>query len=149
METGSNNNYTDSSFTHSHGSDSKRAADYADRELSDSSSSSYANCATTNQGSAHDGSSSKSIMSRGGVSGLMKKYGGGSGHHQMMCEICHKAFQGRNCKSNLERHMLIHTGHKPWRCPYCQHCCNRKANLRAHIETIHPSETVPVEVQGR
>lgn len=33
--------------------------------------------------------------------------------------------------------MLLHTGEKPYQCPYCSHRANQKNNLRMHIRARH------------
>lgn len=70
----------------------------------------------------------------------------GDGSHlwrELTCSICNKRFHGRNSKSNLDRHMQIHTGVKPFQCPLCPHRANRKGNLKTHIEARHGAEAVP------
>ncbi|KAK4309617.1 hypothetical protein Pmani_018728 [Petrolisthes manimaculis] len=67
----------------------------------------------------------------------------GSVWRELICAICSKRFHGRNSKSNLERHMQIHTGVKPFQCPLCSHRANRKGNLKTHIEARHGAEAVP------
>lgn len=55
----------------------------------------------------------------------------------LACPVCHKTFEGRNCKQNLGFHMVIHTGEKPHQCPYCPHKSALRHNLQKHIRTIH------------
>ncbi|XP_042224520.1 longitudinals lacking protein, isoforms H/M/V-like isoform X15 [Homarus americanus] len=62
---------------------------------------------------------------------------------ELACGICTKRFHGRNSKSNLDRHMQIHTGVKPFQCPLCPHRANRKGNLKTHIEARHGADAVP------
>ncbi|XP_063865778.1 zinc finger X-chromosomal protein-like [Scylla paramamosain] len=73
---------------------------------------------------------------------------GDAGHpsRELICHICSKRFRGRNSKSNLERHMQIHTGLKPFRCPLCSHRANRKGNLKSHIEAKHGPEAIPANL---
>ncbi|XP_045103697.1 longitudinals lacking protein, isoforms H/M/V-like isoform X21 [Portunus trituberculatus] len=73
---------------------------------------------------------------------------GDAGHpsRELVCHICSKRFRGRNSKSNLERHMQIHTGLKPFRCPLCSHRANRKGNLKSHIEAKHGPEAIPANL---
>ncbi|XP_068211058.1 longitudinals lacking protein, isoforms H/M/V-like isoform X30 [Palaemon carinicauda] len=37
--------------------------------------------------------------------------------------------------SNFKRHMLKHTGERPFQCPYCPHSTSQKSSLQAHIRT--------------
>ncbi|XP_064080290.1 protein tramtrack, beta isoform-like isoform X22 [Macrobrachium nipponense] len=54
------------------------------------------------------------------------------GKHQ--CGLCGRYFTERN---NLHRHMRIHTGFKPYRCPLCPYQSNRNGNLVRHMEFKH------------
>jgi len=60
---------------------------------------------------------------------------------QRTCPICRKVFSSPTWKQKLDRHVLIHTGAKPFACPYCPHRSNRKDNLRHHINIIHRNLT--------
>jgi len=48
------------------------------------------------------------------------------------CEVCSKIFSRR---TTLQRHMLIHTGDKPWHCNYCEKAFNQKSILNRHLLT--------------
>jgi uncharacterized C2H2 Zn-finger protein len=52
------------------------------------------------------------------------------------CHVCLKTFSR---KFSLCRHMLIHTGEKPFQCPYCTKAFNQKGDLGRHV-TIHTGE---------
>lgn len=54
------------------------------------------------------------------------------------CELCRKTFGGPNRRSHLQRHMMIHTGEKPYACPHCSHKTSRSENLRLHLRLKHP-----------
>ncbi|KAK8749289.1 hypothetical protein OTU49_015774, partial [Cherax quadricarinatus] len=56
---------------------------------------------------------------------------------QLACSVCGRGFHGRNRRQDLERHVLTHTGEKPYQCPHCPHRTNRIGNLKTHIFTIH------------
>lgn len=53
------------------------------------------------------------------------------------CTICGHSFSGITWKQKLERHLLVHTGQKPFHCPYCPHRTNRKDALKAHVAALH------------
>ncbi|KAG7167388.1 Zinc finger protein 516-like 4 [Homarus americanus] len=64
--------------------------------------------------------------------------GGIEGDH--VCQVCGKRF---NFPSLLTRHMRIHTGERPFPCPYCSHRANQKSNLIMHIRSNHSFITNP------
>lgn len=59
---------------------------------------------------------------------------------EYMCSVCCKVFKtSKDCK----RHTIIHSGSKPYSCPYCDHTANLNFNLKKHIQKRHPD--VPLE----
>ncbi|ROT84675.1 hypothetical protein C7M84_022144 [Penaeus vannamei] len=56
------------------------------------------------------------------------------GENDIVCGVCGKRF---SFPSLLKRHMRIHTGERPFPCPYCSHRANQKSNLIMHIRSNH------------
>ncbi|KAA0185751.1 hypothetical protein HAZT_HAZT000642 [Hyalella azteca] len=56
----------------------------------------------------------------------------------MRCSLCNKMFKGRNKRQNLNFHMMIHSGVKPHKCPFCSHRSTFKSNITKHALRIHP-----------
>ncbi len=56
---------------------------------------------------------------------------------EYICKICNN-FKARS-KSHLIRHMRVHTGQRPFRCPHCQRAFKQPAHLTTHIR-IHTGE---------
>ncbi len=53
------------------------------------------------------------------------------------CHLCGKKFQW---KALLDRHMMIHTGEKPYKCHVCGQAFNRTSNRNTHMRTLHLQE---------
>ncbi|KAF1377433.1 hypothetical protein PFLUV_G00200760 [Perca fluviatilis] len=51
-------------------------------------------------------------------------------HREYLCLVCEKGFSQR---SNLTRHIHVHTGVKPFRCPLCHKTFSQKATLQDHL----------------
>ncbi|XP_042224573.1 longitudinals lacking protein, isoforms H/M/V-like isoform X16 [Homarus americanus] len=54
-----------------------------------------------------------------------------------LCPYCGKGFQS---PKDLRRHVLTHTGEKPFLCPYCGHRANQKSNLKSHMLCVHNTD---------
>ncbi|XP_068576793.1 zinc finger protein 208-like [Cebidichthys violaceus] len=78
---------------------------------------------------SHDSHTAESPKNKRG-----KKRGSRSTFFQ--CDTCQKAFQ---FKSKLQRHMMMHTGEKPFTCNTCGKSFTRTASLDAHMR-IHTGE---------
>ena len=56
----------------------------------------------------------------------------GEGHHK--CEYCNKTFSDTG---NFGRHLMTHTGEKPFQCEICYKAFSRKFILQRHMVRIH------------
>ncbi|XP_071528415.1 uncharacterized protein [Panulirus ornatus] len=57
------------------------------------------------------------------------------------CPECGREFHGLNKKFLLTRHMITHTGEKPYQCPHCPYRANVSSNLTRHLRTVHTPTT--------
>ena len=58
------------------------------------------------------------------------------GSKTYFCLICNSTKTG--CYSDYLRHHLVHTGEKPFACPYCSFKSKLVGNLKKHISRKHP-----------
>ena len=65
------------------------------------------------------------------------KAGECGGTNRYICQWC-----GRNFDrvSNLKRHLLLHSGIKPFKCLYCNYRATQKANVVQHLASRHKDE---------
>ena len=52
---------------------------------------------------------------------------------QQQCPLCPKIMK----KTLISRHILIHTGKRPFACSECTYKCSRRDNLKKHFEKLH------------
>lgn len=58
----------------------------------------------------------------------------GASKKDHVCPFCGKSFKG---KWFLNRHVMIHTGAKPFKCEFCLKGFNQKSSLKSHIVGQH------------
>ncbi|KAG5502234.1 hypothetical protein GH5_05205 [Leishmania sp. Ghana 2012 LV757] len=65
----------------------------------------------------------------------------------LVCPHCAKEFTGNSStsgvRSNYRRHLLTHTGERPFPCTYCHQRFTTKPNLRRHVRSLHPFQATP------
>lgn len=59
--------------------------------------------------------------------------------------ICHICGKDKKCRSQLARHVIIHTGERPYTCDLCPARFNRRGNLQQHRKRMHGVGVVPAE----
>ncbi|XP_006818098.1 uncharacterized protein LOC102806409 [Saccoglossus kowalevskii] len=63
----------------------------------------------------------------------MSRYGKNE-KKRVICPVCQKTFSNDH---SLARHHLIHTGEKPFACPYCDLRFTQKCNMKQHCLKLH------------
>ncbi|XP_035474667.1 endothelial zinc finger protein induced by tumor necrosis factor alpha-like [Scophthalmus maximus] len=51
--------------------------------------------------------------------------------------VCHICGKDKKCRSQLDRHVIIHTGERPFACDLCAARFNRRGNLQQHRRRMH------------
>lgn len=57
--------------------------------------------------------------------------------------VCHICGKDKKCRSQLARHVIIHTGERPFACDLCSARFNRSGNLQQHKRRMHGVEKPP------
>lgn len=50
---------------------------------------------------------------------------------------CHVCMVRCGSANDMRRHVMIHTGEKPFTCQFCNHRTARKYNLKKHMRDVH------------
>ena len=53
---------------------------------------------------------------------------------QVKCPLCTRIMK---TKQMIARHILVHTGEKPYACSQCNYSCNQKPSLERHFRSKH------------
>ncbi|XP_054479132.1 zinc finger protein 497-like [Anoplopoma fimbria] len=59
--------------------------------------------------------------------------------------VCHICGKDKKCRSQLARHVIIHTGERPFACDLCAAGFNRRGNLQQHRKRMHGVGAEPAE----
>ncbi|XP_065346255.1 zinc finger protein 317-like isoform X19 [Cloeon dipterum] len=71
------------------------------------------------------------------------------GEEISQCEICNKAFAGKDRINNLKDHMInVHEFDRPFKCSICGKSYRSKYALKLHIE-LHQEKTIPCDICGK
>ncbi|KAM9332401.1 zinc finger Y-chromosomal protein-like [Pholidichthys leucotaenia] len=60
-----------------------------------------------------------------------------NGARQPQSFVCHICGKDKKCRSQLARHVIIHTGERPFACDLCPARFNRSGNLQQHRKRMH------------
>ncbi|GMS95246.1 hypothetical protein PENTCL1PPCAC_17421 [Pristionchus entomophagus] len=66
--------------------------------------------------------------------------GDSDSRNRIMRFFCSECGVGCVAKSQLDAHMNVHTGNRPFQCDYCEKNYKRKDHLSDHIKKNHPTE---------
>lgn len=67
------------------------------------------------------------------------------GKKKYACHLCTKVF---GWSTDLKRHILVHTGERPFKCENCQATFTRNFLLQKHQSKVHPCKPKPVELKA-
>lgn len=67
------------------------------------------------------------------------------GRKKYACHLCTKVF---GWSTDLKRHILVHTGERPFKCENCQATFTRNFLLQKHQSKVHPCKPKPPELKA-
>lgn len=67
----------------------------------------------------------------------------GNVNENCSCHVCGKIFSGYYCKYNLRKHLVLHSGLRPYVCTICQTTFSQKGNMKRHMTSVHGSQELP------
>lgn len=59
------------------------------------------------------------------------------GSEEAECPACGKTFRGSNRRQKVARHVLTHTGLRPFCCIHCPYRATQKAHIKRHLQRRH------------
>ncbi|XP_050728488.1 broad-complex core protein isoforms 1/2/3/4/5-like isoform X27 [Eriocheir sinensis] len=62
---------------------------------------------------------------------------GALGSEEAECPACGKTFRGSNRRQKVARHVLTHTGLRPFCCIHCPYRATQKAHIKRHLQRRH------------
>uniref|UniRef100_UPI0037E77A70 zinc finger protein ZFP2-like n=1 Tax=Semicossyphus pulcher TaxID=241346 RepID=UPI0037E77A70 len=68
-----------------------------------------------------------------------------NGARPLQSFVCHICGKDKKCRSQLARHVIIHTGERPYACDLCPARFNRSGNLQQHRKRMHGVGAEPTE----
>ncbi|XP_062297264.1 zinc finger protein 83-like [Scomber scombrus] len=68
-----------------------------------------------------------------------------NGARPLQSFVCHICGKDKKCRSQLARHVIIHTGERPFPCELCTARFNRHGNLQQHRRRMHGVAPPPLE----
>lgn len=68
-----------------------------------------------------------------------------SDHKKYKCHYCGNEYKRSKA---LKNHLILHTGLRPYTCPFCDKTFANGSNCRSHKKKAHPEELAALEASG-
>ena len=72
---------------------------------------------------------------------------GGAFDLVLSCPHCPKTFCGNGRQQLYNRHVIVHTGEKPFSCAHCPYTANQRSNVLRHMKNRHGHRTQHQQMQ--